>query len=115
MFYKLFLNDLYLKLLDFKWFAFVVGILLLGNLVHGFFAFKSFSLLNKNSTVDDVKLIKKKYYLSLIVNFLTPYVLLISLFIFMKEFNIALIALLLLILMMMSCYFFDLKPTMKLK
>ncbi len=115
MFYKLFQNDLYLKILKFPWFALVVGLLILGNMIHGFFAFKSYNELEEESSLDEVKNIKKTYYKSFLINFLTPYVVLIILFIFIKEFIIAFIALVLFFLMSVGCYFFDLKPTMNLK
>ncbi len=115
MFYKLFQNDLYVKILKFPWFAFVVALLILGNMVHGFFAFKSFNELEENSDLAMVKEIKKTYYKSFLINFLTPYIVLIILFIVIKEFMIALVAMILFCLMSLGCYFFDLKPTMNLK
>lgn len=115
MFYKLFLNDLYLKFLDFKWFGLVVALLILGNVIHGFFAFKSFNEISSQSTLLDIKNVKRTYYLSLLINFLSPYLSLIILFIFIKEFIAAGVALALLILMALGCYFLDLKPIMSLK
>ncbi len=115
MFYKLFLNDLYLKFLEYKWFGLVVGLLILGNIVHGFFAFKSFSEITSQSDLLEIKKVKRTYYLSLLINFLSPYLSLIILFIFIKEFLAASVALLLLILMVLGCYFLDLKPIMTLK
>jgi hypothetical protein len=115
MFYKLFLNDLYLKFLDFKWFGLVVGLLILGNIIHGFFAFKSFNDISSESTLLEIKKVKKTYYISLIVNFFSPYLSLIILFIFINEFSAACVAMALLILMILGCYFLDLKPIMSLK
>ena len=115
MFYKVFQNDLYLKILKFPWFAFVVILLILGNTIHGFFAFKSYNELIEDSDLEKVKSIKKVYYKSFLVNFLVPYIVLILLFIFIKEFLIAFIALILFSIMSFGCYYFDLKPTMNLK
>lgn len=115
MFYKLLENDLYLKIMNYFWFALVISLLILGNIVHGYFAFKSFNSLGDESGIDEIKAVKRTYYKSLIVNFLTPYMFLIVLFIVMKELAIAMIASLLFLLMIMVCYFFDLKPIMKLK
>lgn len=115
MFYKLFQNELYIKILNFPWFSLVIGLLILGNIIHGFFAFKSFSTLNDESDIDDIKAVKRTYYKSLIINFLTPYIFLIIFFITVKEFFVALMAFLLFIMMISGCYFLDLKPTMKLK
>ncbi len=115
MFYKMFQNDLYLKILEYKWFAIVIGLLIIGNIVHGFFAFKSYNMLDDESDVDTIKAVKRSYYRSFIINFLTPYMLLIILFILMKELAIAAIAFILFLLMIALCYYFDLKPTMKLK
>lgn len=115
MFYKLFQNDLYVKILNFPWFSLVIGLLIIGNIIHGFFAFKSFNTLNEESDIDDIKAVKRTYYKSLIINFLTPYIFLIIFFITVKEFFVALMAFLLFIMMISGCYFLDLKPTMKLK
>lgn len=115
MFYKLFQNDLYLKIMDYFWFSLVIGLLILGNIVHGFFAFKSYNSLDDESDVDAIKAIKRTYYKSFIVNFLTPYMFLIILFIVIKEFAVAMIAAILFLLMVSVCYYFDLRPTMKLK
>ncbi len=115
MFYKMFQNDLYIKILKFPWFSLVIGLLIIGNVVHGFFAFKSFNSLGDESDVDDIKAVKRSYYKSLIVNFLTPYMFLIIFFITIKEFFVAFMAFLLFVLMISGCYFLDLKPTMKLK
>ena len=115
MFYKLFQNDLYVKILKFPWFALVVFLLILGNLIHGYFAFKSYNELEDKSDLEKVKDIKRIYYKSFLINFLTPYVVLIILFIFIKEFLIALIALILFCTMSIGCYYLDLKPTMNLK
>lgn len=115
MFYKLFQNELYIKILNFPWFSLVIGLLILGNIIHGFFAFKSFNTLNDESDIDDIKAVKRTYYKSLIINFLTPYIFLIIFFITVKEFFVALMAFLLFIMMISGCYFLDLKPTMKLK
>lgn len=115
MFYKLFQNDLYLKILEYIWFSIVIGLLILGNIVHGFFAFKSYNSLTDETDLDGIKSIKKSYYKSFLVNFLTPYFLLIVLFIAMKEYAIALLAMALFLLMIVLCYYGDLKPTMKLK
>ena len=115
MFYKLFQNDLYLKILEYVWFSIVIGLLILGNIVHGFFAFKSYNSLNDDMDVEGVKSIKKAYYKSFLINFLTPYFFLIVLFIAIKEYAIAFLAMALFLLMIVLCYYFDLKPTMRLK
>jgi len=115
MFYKLFQNDLYVKILKFPWFASVVLLLILGNMIHGFFAFKSYNELHESSDLMQVKDIKRIYYKSFLINFLTPYIVLIILFITIKEFFIALIAMILFCFMALGCYFLDLKPTMNLK
>ncbi len=115
MFYKMFQNDLYLKILDYKWFAFVIGLLIIGNIVHGFFAFRSFNSLDDDSDVEMIKAVKRTYYKSFIINFLSPYMMLIILFIIMKEVAVAMIAFILFLLMIALCYYFDLRPTMRLK
>ena len=115
MFYKLLLNDLYSKILEFPWMAFVLGCLIVGNLVHGFFAFKSFQSMNDSCKLQDLIKIKITFYKSLIINFLVPYLFLIILFVMIEEFRIAVVALLLFILMSMVCYTFDLKPILSLR
>ena len=65
--------------------------------------------------VEGVKSIKKAYYKSFLINFLTPYFFLIVLFIAIKEYAIAFLAMALFLLMIVLCYYFDLKPTMRLK
>ena len=115
MFYKLFLNELYMKILNYPWMAFVLGCLIVGNVIHGFFAFRSFQALNEKSSLIELIKIKIIFYQSLIVNFLIPYLFLIILFIVIKEYSIAIIALLLFILMSMVCYVFDLKPILSLR
>lgn len=115
MFYKMFQNDLYIKILKFPWFSLVIGLLIVGNVVHGFFAFRSFNSLNDQSDVDEIKSVKRIYYKSLIVNFLTPYMFLIIFFITVNEYFVALMAFFLFVMMIAGCYFLDLKPTMNLK
>lgn len=115
IFYKLLLNDLYLKFFHYPWIGFVVGALLLGNIGHGYFAFKSFRLVNKKSNIAEIVQVKISFYKSLIINFLIPYLFLIILFIVMKEYILSIFALLLFILMNSFCYQFDLKPILKLK
>lgn len=115
IFYKLFQNDLYVKILKFPWFSIAIGLMLLGNIAHGFFAFRSFNMLDDESDVESIKAVKRTFYKSFIVNFLTPYLFLIVLFIVMKEFVVAFVASVLFLLMVVVCYYFDLRPTMKLK
>lgn len=115
MFYKLMLNDLYVKILNYPWMAFVLGCLIVGNMIHGFFAFRSFQSLNEKCTLIELIKIKIVFYKSLIINFLLPYLFLIILFVTIHEYAIALIALLLFILMSTVCYVFDLKPILALK
>ena len=115
LFYKLFQHNLYLKIMDYTWIAIVLGWLILGNIIHGYFAFRSFSILNKNSDVDDVKTVKIIFYKSLTVNFFLPYIMLIILFLVMKEVKIATIASTLLVIMSCGCYYLDLRPVLLLK
>lgn len=115
MFYKLMLNDLYLKILNYPWMAFVLACLIVGNMVHGFFAFRSFQSLHERSSLDELINTKITFYKSLIINFLLPYLFLIILFVVIGEYAIAIIALMLFILMSMVCYTFDLKPILNLK
>ena len=115
LFYKLFQHNLYLKIMDYTWIAIVLGWLILGNIIHGYFAFRSFSILNKNSDVDDVKTVKIIFYKSLTVNFFLPYIMLIILFLVMKEVKIATIASTLLVIMRCGCYYLDLRPVLLLK
>ena len=115
MFYKMLLNDLYVKILNYPWMAFVLGCLIIGNLIHGFFAFKSFKLLNEKYTLEELIKIKIIFYKSLIINFLVPYLMLIILFISIHEYAVAVIALLLFILMSVICYFFDLRPVLAMR
>ncbi|MBY0415716.1 MAG: hypothetical protein K2Q18_16195, partial [Bdellovibrionales bacterium] len=80
LFYKLFENNLYLKILNYMWMAIVVGLLILGNLIHGYYAFKSYSAIEENTDIDTIKMIKVSIYKSLFINFFFPYALLIMLF-----------------------------------
>lgn len=114
LFYKLLQNDLYLKILNYKWIAAVLSLLILGNIIHGFFAFKSWASLENDTQIDSIIDIKKTFYKSLVVNFFFPYVLLIILFLGMKEFLVATIASCLLLIMSMGCYYFDLLPALRL-
>ncbi|MBC7712990.1 MAG: hypothetical protein H7177_06610 [Rhizobacter sp.] len=115
IFYKLLLNDLYVKILGYPWMAIVLGCLIVGNLIHGFFAFKSFQSIDEKCTLAEIKKIKVTFYKSLIVNFLLPYLFLIILFVAIKEFGLAVIALLLFLLMSMVCYVFDLRPVLSMR
>lgn len=115
MFYKLMLNNLYEKILNYPWMAFVLGCLIIGNIVHGFFAFRSFQSLNEKCTLSELIKIKIVFYKSFIINFLLPYLFLIILFVMIREYAIAIIALLLFILMSMISYVFDLKPILAFK
>ena len=115
MFYKLLLNDLYVKILNYPWMAFVLACLTVGNLIHGFFAFRSFQSIDEKCTLVELIKIKIIFYKSLIINFLLPYLFLIILFIVIKEYALSVIALLLFILMSMVCYVFDLKPVLSLR
>ncbi|MBC7427364.1 MAG: hypothetical protein H7336_02050 [Bacteriovorax sp.] len=115
MFYKLFLNDLYVKIMGYPWMAIVLGLLIIGNMIHGFFAFRSFQSTNEKCTLAELVRLKIIFYKSLVVNFLLPYLFLIILFIAIKEYALAVIALLLFILMSMVCYVFDLKPILALR
>jgi hypothetical protein len=113
IFYKLFHNDFYLRLIEFHWYAAVVGALTLGNLIHGYFAFKSFDSIGKVTDIEGILKVKFSYYKSMIFYFFTPYFLTIVLFITMQEFQIAFLGSLLFALMISICYFFDLKPLLK--
>lgn len=115
LFYKLFQNNLYLKIMDYTWIALVLGWLILGNIVHGYFAFRSFNSLEDNSEIDEIKGIKVTFYKSLLINFFLPYIMLIILFLVMKEFLVATIASVLLFMMSAGCYYLDLRPIMLLK
>lgn len=115
LFYKLFQNNLYLKILDYTWIALVLGWLILGNIVHGYFAFRSFNSLEDNSEIDEIKTIKLTFYKSLVINFFLPYIMLIILFLVMKELLVAMIASVLLFMMSAGCYYLDLRPIMLLK
>ena len=113
LFYKLFQNDLYLKIINYIWMAIVLFLLILGNIVHGFFAFKSYGLIEDTSDMDTIKSVKITFYKSLIVNFFFPYALLIILFLGMKEIMVATMASLLLLMMTLGCYYLDLRPILK--
>lgn len=115
LFYKLFQHNLYLKIMDYTWIAVVLGWLILGNIVHGYFAFRSFSSLEDDSDVDDIKAIKITFYKSLAINFFLPYIMLIVLFLVMKEFWVATIASTLLVMMSCGCYYLDLRPILSIK
>lgn len=115
LFYKLFQHNLYLKIMDYTWIAVVLGWLILGNIVHGYFAFRSFSSLEDDSEVDDIKAIKITFYKSLAINFFLPYIMLIVLFLVMKEFWVATIASTLLVMMSSGCYYLDLRPILSIK
>lgn len=115
LFYKLFQNNLYLKILDYTWIALVLGWLILGNIIHGYFAFRSFNSLQDETEIDEIKSIKVTFYKSLMINFFLPYIMLIILFIVMKEFLVATIASVLLLMMSGGCYYLDLRPIMLLK
>jgi len=115
LFYKLFQHSLYLKIMDYTWIALVLAWLILGNIVHGYFAFRSFSSLEDTSDVDDIKAIKITFYKSLAINFFLPYIMLIVLFLVMKEFWVATIASTLLVMMSGGCYYLDLRPILSIK
>lgn len=115
LFYKLFQNNLYLKIMDYTWIALVLGWLILGNIIHGYFAFRSFNSLEDNSEIDEIKRIKVTFYRSLLINFFLPYIMLIILFLVMKEFKVATIASVLLFMMSAGCYYLDLRPIMLMK
>ena len=92
LFYKLMQNDLYLKILNFKWIAGVLFLLIVGNIIHGFFAFKSWSSIEDDANLEDLIKTKINFYKSLVINFFIPYIFLIILFLVMKEFIISTIA-----------------------
>lgn len=113
LFYKLFQNDLYLKIINYMWMAIVLFLLILGNIVHGFFAFKSYNSIEEGSDLETIKNVKITFYKSLIINFFFPYVLLIILFLGMKELLVATMASILLLMMTLGCYYLDLRPIMR--
>jgi len=115
LFYKLFQNNLYLKILDYIWIALVLGWLILGNIIHGYFAFRSFSSLENDTEIDEIKSIKLTFYKSLLINFFLPYIMLIVLFLVMGEFTVATIASVLLFMMSAGCYYLDLRPVLMIK
>ncbi len=113
LFYKLMQNDLYLKILNFKWIAAVLFLLIVGNIIHGFFALKSWSSIEDDTVLEDLIKTKITFYKSLVINFFIPYILLIILFFVMKEYFISTIASCMLLIMSMGCYYFDLLPTLR--
>lgn len=115
LFYKLFQHDLYLKIINYIWIAIVLGLLILGNIIHGYFAFKSYYLIEDTSDIRTIKNIKVGFYKSLIINFFFPYALLIILFLGMQELTVATIASVLLLMMTLGCYYLDLRPILKIK
>ena len=115
LFYKLMQNDLYLKILNFRWIAAVLSLLIIGNIIHGFFAFKSWNSLQNDMSMEDIIMTKITFYKSLIVNFFIPYILLIILFFVMQEYVISTIASCLLLVMSMGCYYMDLLPILRQK
>lgn len=115
LFYKLFQNNLYLKILNYVWMAVVIALLILGNIIHGYFAFKSYSLIEDNSNIDTIKSIKIGFYKSLFINFFFPYALLIMLFLGMQELFVATVASVLLLMMTLGCYYLDLRPILRIK
>lgn len=115
LFYKLFQHDLYLKIINYIWISIVLGLLILGNIIHGYFAFKSYHLIEDTSDIKTIKNIKVGFYKSLIINFFFPYALLIMLFLGMQELAVATIASVLLLMMTLGCYYLDLRPILKIK
>lgn len=113
LFYKLIQNDLYLKILNFKWIAAVLFLLIVGNIIHGFFALKSYNAIEDDTALEDIIKTKITFYKSLVINFFVPYILLIVLFLVMKEFFISTIASCMLLVMSLGCYYFDLLPTLR--
>jgi hypothetical protein len=113
LFYKLFQNDLYLKIINYIWMALVLFLLILGNIIHGFFAFKSYSSIEDNTDMRTIKNVKITFYKSLMINFFFPYALLIILFLGMKELLIATMASMLLLVMTLGCYYLDLRPILR--
>ena len=115
LFYKLFQNNLYMRIIDYVWIAAVLFLLILGNIIHGFFALQSFRSLSDQSDIEKIKTIKLTFYKSLVINFFIPYIMLIILFLSMKEWLIATIASSLFLMMTVGSYYLDFLPTMKLK
>jgi hypothetical protein len=115
LFYKLFQNDLYLKIINYLWMAIVLALLILGNMIHGYYAFRSYHLIEDDSDIRTIKNIKISFYKSLIINFFFPYVLLIMLFLGMREVTVATIASVLLLMMTLGCYYLDLRPILRIK
>lgn len=115
LFYKLFQNNLYLKIINYVWMAVVLGLLILGNIIHGYFAFKSYSLIEDTSDIRTIKNIKIGFYKSLLINFFLPYSFLIMLFLGMQELMVATIAAVLLLMMTLGCYYLDLRPILNIK
>jgi hypothetical protein len=115
LFYKLFQNNLYLKIMNYVWMASVLGLLILGNIIHGYFAFKSYNLIEDTSDIRTIKNIKIVFYKSLLINFFFPYTLLIMLFLGMNELMVATFASVLLLMMSLGCYYLDLRPILNIK
>ncbi|MBY0412569.1 MAG: hypothetical protein K2Q18_00315, partial [Bdellovibrionales bacterium] len=86
-----------------------------GNLIHGYYAFKSFSAFEENTYIDTIKMIKVSFYKSLFINFFFPYALLIMLFLGMQELYVATVASVLLLMMTLGCYYLDLRPILMIK
>lgn len=109
-FYSLLHRNLYLEVLKFEYFSIVIFFLLIGNLLHGFFACKSYFNLRDHSSLERIVLIKKVFYKSLLLNFFTPYFILIIFFFAIGQFALGALALFLFLMMMGFCYYFDLRP-----
>jgi hypothetical protein len=115
IFYNIFSSDLYLMFKDFPWMGLIILFLIIGNIIHGYFSLTSFQALKNNSNLLDIINEKQKFYKSLVVNFLIPYFSLILFFAGMKEFALAFSALTIFLGILILCYYFDLKPILKMK
>lgn len=113
LFYHLFQADLFKKLYDFNYLALVLVLITIGNVFHGYFAFRSFQSLSEQSGLSRVIVVKKRFYKSLAINFAIPYFVLIIFFIFIRQYLIASASVLLFTLTVMCCYFFDIKSFFK--
>lgn len=106
---QIFQYDILASVLKMKLLAVTLLLLGIGNIIHGYFAFKSFFQLT-DLKINEVVNVKKIFYISLFFNFIIPYNVLIYTFYFLKQNQVAISALILLMAIVLTCVYCDILP-----
>lgn len=109
---QIFQYDILASVMKMKLLAITLLLLGIGNVIHGYFAFRSFFQL-ADLKINEVINVKKMFYISLFFNFIIPYNVLIYTFYHLNQGQVALSALILLFAIVLTCLYCDILPFIK--